>query len=89
MRSRSGSDESSGAARMRIPGVQKPHCDPPVATNASARRARTDGSRPSRVVTERPSTRATGVTHATRALPSTSTVQQPHCPCGAHPSFTE
>ena len=29
----------SAAARTTIPGVQKPHCDPPVATNA-ARRAR-------------------------------------------------
>ena len=27
---------SSAAARTTIPGVQNPHCDPPVATNASA-----------------------------------------------------
>src|SRR5262245_31402612 len=64
-----------------MPGVQKPHCDPPVATKAA--------SRPSTVVTARPLTRATGVTHATRASPSTSTVQQPHCPCGAHPSLAD
>ena len=29
------------------------------------------------------------VTHATLASPSTSTVQQPHWPCGAQPSFTD
>ena len=47
------------------------------------------GSSPSTVVTDRPATRATGVTHATRGSPSTSTVQQPHCPCGAQPSLAE
>ena len=72
-----------------IPGVQKPHCDPPVARKASAKPSRTAGSRPSIVITDRPATRATGVTHATRGSPSTSTVQQPHCPCGAQPSFTD
>src|SRR5262249_23291392 len=70
-------------------GVQKPHCEPPVARNASAKRSRTAGSRPSIVTTDRPTTRAAGVTHATRGSPSTSTVQQPHCPWGAQPSFTE
>ena len=40
-------------------------------------------------MTDRPATRATGVTHATRASPSTSTVQQPHWPWGAQPSFTD
>ena len=61
-----------------IPGVQKPHWEPPVATKASASPSRTDGSRPASVVTERPATRAAGVTHETRASPSTRTVQQPH-----------
>ena len=28
-----------------------------------------------------------GVVHATSAFPSTSTVQQPHWPCGLHPSL--
>ena len=74
---------------MTIPGVQNPHCDPPVATNAAASASRAVGSRPSTVVTERPATRAIGVTHATRGSPSTSTVQQPHWPCGAQPSLTE
>ena len=77
----------AAAARMTMPGVQKPHCEPPVDTNASANGSRTDGSRPSRVVTTRPAMRTTGVTHATRASPSTSTVQHPHWPCGAQPSF--
>ena len=31
------------AARMTMPGVQNPHCDPPVATNAHANRSRTSG----------------------------------------------
>ena len=39
---------------MMIPGVQKPHCEPPVATNAPANRSRSVGSRPSMVVTARP-----------------------------------
>ena len=80
---------SAAATRTRIPGVQKPHCEPPVATKRAASRSRTAASRPSTVVTARPSTRVAGVTHATRGSPSTSTVQQPHCPWGAHPSFTE
>src|SRR5205085_752047 len=41
------------------------------------------------VVMSRPATRRAGVTHATRGAPSTSTVQQPHWPCGLHPSFGE
>ncbi len=74
---------------MMIPGVQKPHCEPPAATKAAAKRARAAGSSPSTVTTDRSATRAIGVTHATRGSPSTSTVQQPHCPWGAQPSFTE
>jgi hypothetical protein len=74
---------------MMIPGVQNPHCEPPVATNARANSSRRAGSSPSIVVTDRPSTRVAAVTHATLASPSTSTVQQPHWPCGAQPSFTD
>ena len=92
-----GRDRSAGAApsparaaaRTTIPGVQKPHCDPPWSTNPATSASRRVASRPSTVVTARPATRATGVTQATRASPSTSTVQQPHCPCGAQPSFAE
>ena len=47
------------------------------------------GSSPSIVVTSRPATRRTGVTHDTRGSPSTQTVQQPHWPCGLQPSLTE
>src|SRR5262249_23113372 len=39
------------------------------------------------VVTARPATRRSGVTHATRGWPSTSTVQHPHWPCGLQPSL--
>ena len=42
------------AARTTMPGVQKPHCEPPDATNAVASRSRTSGASPSTVVTERP-----------------------------------
>jgi len=70
-----------------IPGVQKPHWLAPVEAKAAAHRS-ASGS-PSTVVTDRPATRAAGVTQATRGAPSTSTVQQPHCPCGLHPSFTD
>src|SRR5689334_8588131 len=42
---------------------------------------------PSRVVMERPETCETGVEQDRTALPSTSTVQAPHCP-SPHPNFT-
>src|SRR5436190_8376792 len=80
---------SNDAARITIPGVQNPHCEPPVPTNAPAMQSRVAESSPSTVVTARPSTRAAGVTQATRASPSMSTVQQPHWPCGAHPSLAD
>ena len=48
------------ATRTRIPGVQKPHCEPPVATKLAASRSRTAASRPSTVVTARPSTARRG-----------------------------
>ena len=73
------------ASRTMIPGVQNPHWLAPAAVNASAHRP--PSSSPSTVVTCRPATRRAGVTQATRGWPSTSTVQQPHCPCGLQPSF--
>ena len=54
------------AKRQMIPGGQKPHWLPPAAANASAHRARVSSGRPSSVVTDRPATRRTGVTHDTR-----------------------
>ena len=72
---------------MMIPGVQNPHWLAPTAVNAWAHLWRNPGSRPSRVVTSRPATRRAGVTHATRAAPSTQTVQHPHWPWGLHPSL--
>ena len=84
-----GSRCSSAARRSRMPGVQKPHWLAPAATKAPAQRLSSSGSSPSTVVTERPATRRTGVTQATRAAPSTQTVQQPHWPWGLQPSLTE
>ena len=72
-----------------MPGVQNPHWLAPAATKASTQRSLTSGGSPSTVVTARPATRRTAVTQATRAAPSTQTVQQPHWPCGLQPSFTE
>ena len=80
---------SRAARRSRIPGVQKPHWLAPAAAKAPAHRALSSGSSPSTVVTDRPATRRIAVTQATRAAPSTHTVQQPHCPWGLQPSFTE
>jgi hypothetical protein len=68
---------------MMMPGVQKPH-EPPVAT---ARQPLAIF-----VALERghgTSVDASPASHMRPEAPSTSTVQQPHCPCGAHPSFTE
>ena len=76
-------------ARTTMPGMQKPHCSPPQAANASANRCRSPASNPSSVTTERPSTLASDVWHATTARPSTSTVQQPHWPDGEQPSLGE
>jgi hypothetical protein len=72
-----------------MPVVQKPHWLAPAAAKAPTQRALREGGRPSTVVTERPATRRTAVTHATRAAPSTQTVQHPHWPWGLHPSLTE
>jgi len=74
---------------MRIPGVQNPHWLAPALRKASAQRVRSSGSNPSTVVTDRPATRLTAVTQATRAASSTHTVQHPHWPWGLHPSLTE
>ena len=63
-----------------MPGVQKPHWLAPLPQKASAQAVRTSSGRPSSVMTERPAIRRSGVTQATRGAPSTSTVQQPHCP---------
>ena len=72
-----------------MPGVQKPHWLAPASTNALVHRVLSSGVSPSTVVTERPATRRTAVTQATRGAPSTQTVQQPHCPWGLQPSLTE
>ncbi len=74
-------------ARITIPGMQNPHCRPPHAEKASAKRCRSSSSTPSSVVTDLPSALATSYWHDTVALPSISTVQQPHWPDGEQPSF--
>jgi hypothetical protein len=61
-----------------MPGVQNPHWLAPAAANAFTKPLYVAGSRPFTVVTARPLTRRSGVTQATRAEPSTRTVQQPH-----------
>jgi hypothetical protein len=74
-------------ARITMPGMQKPHCSPPHAAKASANVWRSASSTPSSVTTDFPSTFARSYWQATVALPSTNTVQHPHCPDGEQPSF--
>jgi hypothetical protein len=78
---------------MTTPGVQKPHCVAwPVAMHSCTARPASVRAAPSTVVTQRPSTLASGVRHATtgrRWLPSGSeitTVQEPQAPT-SQPSF--
>ena len=90
-------DRPSGSCPLRAappPARRSPACRirtaiPRLPRTRPANARLTVASRPSTVVTARPATRVTGVTQATRGSPSTSTVQQPHCPCGAHPSLTD
>src|SRR5207342_3400239 len=68
---------------------QNPHCRPPEAAKASAKLDRSSPEMPSNVVIDLPATLATDWVQATIGLPSTSTVQQPHCPDGEQPSLGE
>ena len=62
-----------------IPGVQKPHCEPPVATKRGGQVVAHGGIESFGGDDRRARRRAcAGVTHATRGSPSTSTVQHPH-----------
>ena len=93
-----GGRRGRGAPRRPTCGLLErgdPHDDPRRAEPALRRAAAANASAHSRQrdasteVTSRPATRPTGVTHETRGLPSTRTVQQPHWPCGLQPSLTE
>ena len=76
-------------ARITIPGMQNPHCSPPQAAKASAKRVRSSSATPSSVVIDFPAARAMGNWQDTWTLPSIITVQHPHCPDGEQPSFGE
>src|SRR5258707_10723722 len=76
-------------ARAMIPGVQKPHCNPPASIKLSAKVSRSSSLKPSRVRTDFPATLFAGTAQETTARPSMITVQQPHWPCGLQPSFGE
>ena len=65
-------------ARITMPGIQKPHCKPPHAANASENDLRSDSSTPSKVTIVRPAALETGYWHETSALPSIMMVQHPH-----------
>ena len=80
---------SAAATRTMIPGVQNPHCEPPVATNRAARSSRTVPSSPSTVVTARPSTRAAGRDARDARLAVDQHRAAPALALRAHPSFTE
>src|SRR5437763_2147085 len=77
-----GLSASSSWASTIMPGVQKPHCSPWQARNASCSGlSPSAGVSPSIVVTVAPS-HCTASSKQARALsPSTSTVQAPHTPC--------
>ena len=79
----------SAFVRMTMPGVQNPHCRAPVDAKTLAYRSRSSVGIPSRVVIPRPAALASDVWQLTCALPSSRTVQHPHCPDGEHPSFGE
>src|ERR1035437_4228784 len=76
-------------ARTTIPGMQNPHCRPPLRVNALAKMSLSFSVKPSRVTTFLPFDIFAGTAQDETALPSTRTVQQPHDPCGAQPSFGE
>src|SRR5690348_10814402 len=66
---------------MTMPGVQKPHCTAPCATNASRRRSPSGvTATPSIVVRSRPSQSTANIRHALTDAPSTRIVQEPHSP---------
>src|SRR5712692_9475563 len=69
--------------------MQKPHCRPAVETNDSLKISFSASGIPSTVQTSLLSALAASITHETTALPSSRTVQQPHCPCGAQPFLGE
>src|SRR5664280_1705807 len=72
---------------MIIPGVQKPHCSPPVSAKASWRGwSLPFCSRPSIVVTSLPRTAFTGTWHDLTASLPTTTVQAPQR-LSPHPNF--
>src|SRR5688572_25772329 len=76
----------SCAAKI-IPGVQKPHCNPCLAQNASCSGVSWPFSdRPSMVVTLVPSAWTASVVHDFTDIPSISTVQAPHW-LVSHPIF--
>ena len=75
--------------RSAMPGMQKPHWTPAAAAKALENRCRSDADSPSSVSTERPAAEAAVITHVTLACPSMSARQQPHCPCGEHPSLSD
>ena len=78
---------SMALAFMTMPGVQKPHCTPPLTTKASANTSRSCADRPSAVVSDFPSRSFIFIRQLSRAMPSTRTVQQPHTPSPEQPSL--
>ena len=78
----------SALVRITIPGVQKPHCSAPTGREHICEPIALVGRQPSTVVIALPAILARGPdSYETWAFPSMSTVQQPHCPDGEHPSF--
>ncbi len=77
----------SASACITIPGIQKPHCTPPALTKAVANIVLRYQLIPSSVSTCFPTTSFIFLAHASTALSSSCTTQQPHAACGEHPSL--
>ena len=85
-RSATGRCSSSATVATTRPGVQKPHCTAPAATNARCTAcSRPSVASPSTVTTSRPSACAPCTRQAHTSCPSRSTEQEPHSPSSQAP----
>ena len=77
-------------ARSAMPGMQKPHCTPAASGERAGEQVavgRRAAPRASGCRVPRPTRRASR--RSPSAWPSMSARQQPHCPCGEQPSFSD
>src|ERR1700687_4314388 len=80
---------SNNDERIRMPGMQNPHCTPPSTAKASLSTRRISSSVPSSVTTWWPSICSGLRRQDSTGRSSTSTTQHPQLPSGAQPFFAE